>query len=77
MSTFSQFFGSSGGGGGGEGPRNTCYMFNSASNNRSNDNSGEDQTTQYWTVPANFDLSVPLRVYVWGGGGHGGCYSSG
>ena len=82
MSTLQQFLG--GGGGGGEGPRNACKMFTSSSGSRSNDNSGTDTAAITWTVPSNFDVSVALRVYVWGAGGCGGlsggsgsCYGGG
>lgn len=73
MSTLSQFFGSSGGGGA-EGPRNAMKMWTSASNVRHNTNSSRKTDSYTWYVPANFDPSVPLRVYVWGAGGSGGTY---
>ena len=75
MSTLSQFLGS---GGGGEGPRNAMKMWTSASGGVHNQVSSYSVNTQAytWTVPANFDPSVPLRVYVWGAGGCGGMYGS-
>ena len=76
MSTLSQFM--SGGGGGGEGPRNSMKMWTSACGGNHSQVSGYSRTTNAysWVVPANFDPSVPLRVYVWGAGGCGGMYSS-
>ena len=73
-----RFITSTGGGGGfsADGPRNAMKMWTSSSGNRSNDYAGEDTLAYTWTVPSDFDVSVPLRVYVWGAGGHGGCYSS-
>jgi hypothetical protein len=73
MSTLSQFFGSSGGGGG-EGPRNAMKMWTSASHDRHNTNSSRKTDAYTWYVPANFDPSVAMRVYVWGAGGCGGTY---
>ena len=69
MSTFSQFIG---GGGGATGPRNTTKMWASADPSRFDDSSGQHSGAYTWIVPANFDVSVPLRVYVWGAGGCGG-----
>ena len=54
MSTLSQFM--SGGGGGGEGPYNRCLMFNSPG-------------SWTWSIPTDFDESLPINVYVWGAGG--------
>ena len=58
MATLSSLVGGSSGGFT-DGPRNTTAMWNSYG-------------TYEWTVPTDFDNSVPERVYCWGAGGNAG-----
>ncbi len=50
--------GGSGGGGGASGKYNQCQMWNAYG-------------TYGWIPGADFDDSVPVRIYVWGAGGGG------
>lgn len=58
MATLSSLVGGSSGGFT-DGPRNTTAMWNTYG-------------TYEWTVPTDFDNTVPVRVYCWGAGGNAG-----